>query len=130
MFVRASMTNLPFLDACFHAVISIGVVHHATRKDISKTISEIHRVLKDKGLVLLNLLSIEDYRYGLGQKIEDRTFKVLDEFEEKNFEEIHHFFTKSEILRLLINFRKINVESIQFKKKKRLHRHWKIIAIK
>ena len=126
----ASMTNLPFNSRTFHSVISVSVIHHALKEDIEKAIKEIQMVLKDKGLFLANILSVEDYRYGLGEKIEDGTFLVLEDFEERQFEEIHHFFTKKEILTLLAEFKRISIEPIQSGKEKRPHKYWKVVAIK
>ncbi len=39
--------NLPFGDATFDAVYSMGVIHHTA--DPAKAVSEVHRVLKDGG---------------------------------------------------------------------------------
>jgi len=129
--IRASMTNLPFVKQAFHAVISVSVIHHALKKDIEKTIEEIHTVLKDNGLFLVNLLSTEDYRYGSGEKLENGTYRVLENFEERQFEEVHHFFSKKEILTLLVCFGKISIEPIKSGKDFPIpHKYWKVIAIK
>jgi len=129
MVLRASMTNLPFVKQAFHAVISVSVIHHALKKDVEKTIEEIRTVLKDNGLFLANLLSAKDYRYGLGERLENGTFRILERFEERQFEEVHHFFSKKEILTLLEGFKKIRIEPIQSKFEK-THKYWKVIAIK
>jgi len=129
MVLRASMTNLPFVRQAFHAVISVSVIHHALKKDVKTTIEEIRTVLKDNGLFLANLLSAEDYRYGFGEKLENGTFRIVEKFEERQFEEVHHFFSKKEILTLLEGFKKICIEPIQSKFEKP-HKYWKVIAIK
>jgi len=128
--VRASMTHLPFIDHSYDVVISVSVIHHAVKEAIGKTIGEIHRVLKDNGLFLANLLSIKDYRYGSGLKIEDGTFRVLEYFEDKQFEEVHHFFSQEEIQILLSSFKTISVEPIQSGREERPHIYWKVIAEK
>lgn len=127
--MRCSMTNLPFVRQAFHAVISVSVIHHALKKDIEKAIEEIRTVLKDNGLLLANLLSTKDHRYGSGEKLEGGTFRVLENFEEKKFKEIHHFFSKKEIRALLLGFEKISMEPIQ-SGSEQPHRYWKVIAIK
>jgi cyclopropane fatty-acyl-phospholipid synthase-like methyltransferase len=128
--LRASMTRLPFVSQTFHAVISVSVIHHATIGDIKKTIEEIHTVLKDNGLFLANLLSTKDYRYRQGEKLEDGTFRILEDFGEKQFEEIHHFFSQREIRTLLAGFKRISLEPIQSGKKEQLHTYWKVTASK
>ena len=124
-FVRATMTNLPFSDCHLDAVISVSVIHHATKKDIAKIIDEIQRVLKKNGFFLANLTSVKDPRYGTGQKVENNTFQILESFEEKRFEEIHHFFTKREISKILAPFAEAKVELLKDKPQ-----YWKITAIK
>ena len=126
----ASMTHLPFISRAFDAIISVSVIHHAVKKAIEKAIEEVHEVLKDNGLFLANLLSMEDYRYGSGLKIEEGTFQVLEDFEEKQFEEIHHFFSQKEIQTLLADFKRIGIVPIQSGKEERLHKYWKVIAEK
>ena len=128
--LRASMTNLPFVSGCFEAVISVSVVHHAVKGDVERTVEEIYRVLKDDGIFLANLLSIEDYRYGLGEKVEEGTFRVLEDFEERQFEELHHFSAENEALDLLASFRKVSLEPVQAGRKEQLHCYWKVTAIK
>lgn len=104
----ASMTRLPFSDSTFDAVISVSVIHHALRKDIAATIHEVHRVLKKNGFFLANLTSIKDPRYGTGQKMEDHTYRILEAF--TGAEELHHFFNRKEIRRLLTSFAEVKVE--------------------
>ena len=127
--LQASMTLLPFIRQTFHAVVSVSVIHHALKKDIQKTIREIHRVLKDNGLFIANLLSTKDYRYGSGEKLENETFKVLDEFEEKQFQEVHHFFSNKEILTLLAKFKKTHIEPLQ-SRTEQPHEYWKVTTTK
>ncbi len=123
--VRATMTNIPFRDCCFGAVVSVSVLHHAVTKDIEATVKEVHRILEKNGYFLANVASAEDPRYGTGQKVENNTFRILEAFEEKRFEELHHFFTKTEVSRLLTNFAETNVKLLKYKP-----HYWKIVSIK
>ena len=128
--LRASMTDLPFVSGCFEAVISVSVVHHAVKDDVERTVEEIYRVLKDDGIFLANLLSIEDYRYGLGEEVEEGTFRVFEDFEERQFEELHHFSSENEALDLLARFSNVSLEPVQAGKKEQLHCYWKVTGIK
>jgi len=125
-FAQASMTDVPFGDCYLDAVISISVLHHAIKRDIEKAVDEIHRVIKRNGVFLANLASVKDPRYGTGEKVEASTFRISEAFEEKRFEELHHFFTRQEASKLLASFAKAKVELL---KDKPLH-YWKITAIK
>jgi len=124
-FVRATMTNIPFRDCCFGAVVSVSVIHHAVVKDIEATLNEIYRILDRNGCFLANVISVEDPRYGTGQKVENNTFRILEAFEEKRFEELHHFFTKTEVFKLLTDFAKTDVKLMEDKPN-----YWKIVAMK
>ena len=124
-FVRGTMTHLPFTANFFDAVISVSVLHHAVKREIANAVREVHRVLRREGLLIANLASVEDHRFGKGEKVEEGTFRIKEEFEEHEFEEIHHFFTEEEASKLLEDFTKIKIKPI-----KRHHRYWKVIAFK
>jgi len=125
VFLQATMTSIPLDDAQFDAVISVSVIHHAVKRDIEKTVDEVYRILKRNGLFLANLTSVKDPRYGRGKKVEAGTFRTLEAFEEKRFEELHHYFTKLEVSQLLANFVKAKVERMKEKPN-----YWKITAVK
>jgi len=124
-FVQGTMTHIPFRDSQFDAIISVSVVHHAVKEDIEETIDEIHRILKRNGIFLANLASVKDPRYGKGEMVEANTFKMLEAFEEKQFAELHHFFTRQKISELLVPFSKAEVELLRTKP-----HYWKVKAIK
>jgi ubiquinone/menaquinone biosynthesis C-methylase UbiE len=124
-FVEATMTNIPFDDRRFDAVLSVSVIHHALKRDIKTTISEIHRILKKRGIFLANLTSMDDPRYGAGEKVEADTFRTLEAYEERRFKELHHYFSKREVYELLSNFSRAIVESLKDRPN-----YWKITAIK
>jgi ubiquinone/menaquinone biosynthesis C-methylase UbiE len=50
---KASLLNLPFEDNKFDVVVSNGVIHHTT--DPAKAFSELERVLKSNGTLVLGL---------------------------------------------------------------------------
>jgi ubiquinone/menaquinone biosynthesis C-methylase UbiE len=124
-FLRATMTNLPLNDWCLDAIISVSVIHHAFKEDILTTVNEIRRTLKENGLFLANLASVTHPRFGTGHIIENNTFWIPEAFEEKLFGELHHFFTKSEVLRLLHHFHKKKVTTMKDKPN-----YWKVLAFK
>jgi len=123
--VQATMTSIPFRKSQFNAVISVSVIHHAIKRDIEETINEVHRILKRNGVLLANLASVNDPRCGKGEMVEPGTFRILEAFEEKRFEELHHFLTKEHASILLSRFSKAEMELL----KKKPH-YWKIMAVK
>jgi ubiquinone/menaquinone biosynthesis C-methylase UbiE len=124
-FTLGTMVSIPFDDCHFDAVVSISVIHHGIKKDILTTIAEINRILKKKGVFLANIASVEDPRYGEGEKAEENTFRILEAFEEYRFEELHHFFTRKEVSEILGGFSNATVELLKEKPN-----YWKITAVK
>ncbi|UCG00787.1 MAG: class I SAM-dependent methyltransferase [Candidatus Heimdallarchaeota archaeon] len=47
---QGRMTKINQPDNTFDLVISMNVIHHAFKNDVIKTISEIHRILKPRGI--------------------------------------------------------------------------------
>jgi ubiquinone/menaquinone biosynthesis C-methylase UbiE len=123
--VRATMTNIPINDCCLDAVVSVSVMHHALKKDIVRSVSEVYRILGKDGWFFANLASVNDLRYGTGRMLEKNTFWILEDYEKKRFGETHHFFTKCEVLRLLNHFSKVDVTSLEDRPN-----YWKIVTVK
>ncbi|MEM0171509.1 MAG: hypothetical protein QXU11_12195 [Thermoproteota archaeon] len=46
------------------------------------------------------------------EKVEEGTFRIREEFEERAVEELHHFFTEEEIFHLLAGFTGVKTELI------------------
>jgi len=124
-FVCATMTNLPLKDCCLDAVISVSVIHHAFKKDIVATVNEVFRILGKNGWFLANVASVADPRFGTGRMLEDNTFWIMEAFEEKRFGELHHFFTKPQLFRLLQKFPEKQVTVMKDKPN-----YWKVLAVK
>jgi ubiquinone/menaquinone biosynthesis C-methylase UbiE len=123
--VCGAMTSLPFRDDCFDAVVSVSVIVHALRRNIEKTVAEIRRTLRKNGLLLTNLTSIKDPRYGKGERVENNTFKILEAFEDRRFEETHHFFTRIEALEMFSFFTNSRVTLLRERPY-----YWKVLAVK
>lgn len=79
------------------------MLHHARLKDIKRGISEIYRVIKSKGCLILDMLSKDDMSFGFGKAIEENTFVGSREGEEGI---PHHYTDKEELKKLLKDFYK------------------------
>jgi SAM-dependent methyltransferase len=53
--VRGDVTTLPFGDASFAGVVSASVLYHDWVKDVDRAVRECHRVLREGGVLLLEL---------------------------------------------------------------------------
>jgi len=108
--VKCDMKMLPYIDFCFDAVISLHTIYHQKLKGIQETISEVKRVLKKKGLVLINFLSKRTYSYRKGVEIEENTF-LEQEGAERGV--LHHFTDEEELKRLFADFKIADLKLIE-----------------
>jgi SAM-dependent methyltransferase len=91
--------RFPYDDAFFDALLSIQVIHHNLMEDIQYSVSEIKRVLGDKGLIfisvpILNVGPIEHEKDWDLEKVEDGTF-IPRKGPESGIP--HHYFSESEL---------------------------------
>jgi ubiquinone/menaquinone biosynthesis C-methylase UbiE len=101
---RGDMSELPWPDEYFDAVISIKVIHHQKLDSIRKTFDEIRRVLRTSGYVLATVAKEpppKDWKEGHFAKKGPRTYVPL-KGHEKGL--AHHFFTERELRELLSEF--------------------------
>ncbi|MFH1456116.1 MAG: class I SAM-dependent methyltransferase [archaeon] len=105
------MTQIPYKNEFFDAIICVFAIGHGLLSDAKKTIDEMFRVLKPKGMIILEFMSVNDKTYGKGREIEKNTFigSMIGE------EEIpHHYFTKEEIKKLFSKFSKTNISATTY----------------
>ena len=103
------ITELPFADETFDAVVSHGVLDHIRMADAKKTIAEVARVLTPGGLLYVDLKSADDAEFGIGDLAEKNTF-VVNHGYEKGL--VQHFFTLEEVHELMDDkFRPLYIET-------------------
>jgi len=123
--VKCTMNQLPYVDSCFDAVISLHTIYHQKLEGIQETTSEIHRILKKNGLLLINFLTKRTYSYGKGAEVEENTF-VEQEGAERGV--LHHFTDEEEIQRLFENFKIINLKLNEKEVEGKLRSRWTLVA--
>jgi ubiquinone/menaquinone biosynthesis C-methylase UbiE len=123
--VKCDMGSLPYRDFCFDAVISLNAIYHQKLKRIQGTISEIHRILRKKGLLLVNFLSKRTHSHGEGAKVEENTFAQQEGIEKGV---LHHFTDKEEIERLFRNFQIVYLELSEKEIEGKLRSRWILTA--
>ncbi|NPE27987.1 class I SAM-dependent methyltransferase [Methanococcoides sp. SA1] len=104
----ASITDLPFQDNGFDAIVCFGVLQHLLRKERETAVSEFERVLKPGGMIFLEVFGIEDMRYG-GEEVEEHTFVRQSGI-------IYHYFTKEELQSLFNGFDTSDLNDVITKK--------------
>lgn len=109
---QAEMSIQPFPDNYFDGIICVGVIYYNDIFGIKKTISEIHRILKKQGILIIITRTTDDYRYGKGKKIEENTYRLdIDDTNEKGM--IMHFVDVSEIMNYFKKFDIISLEKTE-----------------
>ena len=88
-----NIENLPFDDESFDVVVSHGVLDHVHMKTALQAVTEVHRVLRRKGLFYCDLRSTDDYEYGVGEEAGPNTFVVSEGYERGL---VQHFFSRAE----------------------------------
>lgn len=93
---KADMRNIPFNDDSFGCVYSWNSSIHLTKKDTKIAISEMLRVLRNKGLLFVNFIWDMDLSLDLGEERNPGEFwKTFD-----NEECVHSCFHESETDRI------------------------------
>ena len=106
--LNGSITNIPYNDSFFDAIMSIAVIHHLTTQDDRvQAINEMIRVCKPGGQILITVWKLESNEvYNNGIKINDFDADYHDRYIEWTgtdqstntiFQRFYHFFTLDEI---------------------------------
>jgi len=98
---NACVTNLPFENNHFDAVLCIAVIHHLSSDERRlAALNEIFRVLKQYGTAMISVWG-NQFKYGQGDQIIGWNNKTNQRY--------IHFFSKQEIIQLVssvfVNFR-------------------------
>ncbi len=103
---HGQMTQLDQPENLFDLVISFNVIYHALRRDIVKTISEVHRILKPGGIFYGTLLTKDKgthFREKENQIIDEQTLIIRGGVEDgiphffSHMEDVFDFFSNFEI---------------------------------
>lgn len=119
--------KLPYKDGFFDAVIAVSTIHHNTPSGIKRVITEIERVLSNKGIIFFTVPKL-DLKYSAihekPRKIGFRTY-VPTVGMEKGL--THFYFTLPLIKTFFKNFTIINTT---FLKEPKRRIHYNVIAVK
>jgi SAM-dependent methyltransferase len=121
--VQASVLDLPFADATFDYVYSIGCLHHTG--DLERSMQEVQRVLVPGGravVMLYNRHSARRARYAVARALQRRPRGSLDD-ELRRVYDAHDsgeaaphtdFVSRSEVRRLFRDFTSVKIEVQNF----------------
>jgi len=103
-FLKADVKKLPFPDKEFDVVVCYYVLNNLKKLERKKAVKEIHRVLKNKGIVLFQDFHVGDFRQSNGKSIEKNTLLKKNGI-------ICHFFDEKEIKELFGAFAKLKIKN-------------------
>ena len=106
------MTNpWPYRDAFFDAALAVRVIHHTNVSNITKIVHELDRVLKEKGVLFLQVPSYESETFDSGTIWAEPGTLIARGGPEQGVP--HHFFKKDELLGMFPSYatRKIHSDS-------------------
>jgi SAM-dependent methyltransferase len=103
---QLDMSEWPFDDGQFDAVIAFNVVYHATCSEIESILAQIQRVLRPQGLLFITFKSVLDSQCGQGDKLAAFTWAPTSGVETGI---PHYYVDETEAKRLLQNFDLVSV---------------------
>ena len=113
---------LPFPDAAFDAIVCIKVIHHGLRGRVLGAVSEIRRILRPGGMLLLGVPGRKK-RMVHSDEIEPHTYVSCDGWE-KGIP--HYIFSRSELLQEFTGYEilelKLSARQFILKSKKQDHK--------
>jgi ubiquinone/menaquinone biosynthesis C-methylase UbiE len=103
--VRGDVRSLPFRDGSFDHVVAFHVLGHLAYEERTRAVSDVQRVLRPGGELLLRVFSTRDMRCGKGSLVEHMTFLKGNGIP-------CHFFEEDEILALLAAFHPLSLDEV------------------
>lgn len=107
--VRGTMQRLPLRSESVDAAIAYGVLYYADRRGFEAGVSELRRVLKKGGHLLVVTRTTRDGRYGRGREIEPNTFVLADD-STNELGMPGHFIDRKEVDELFSEFTDVMVD--------------------
>jgi ubiquinone/menaquinone biosynthesis C-methylase UbiE len=115
----ASLTDIPFENDMFDGIICYGALYYLRYEDIKKAVSEMNRVLKKNGKLMLVVRSTDDYRCSSENVLptDEKNTYIIDEkstdkcaFSENGM--TMHFFSIEELEDLFKEFNDVKIDEI------------------
>ena len=124
--------RIPEGDNQYDAVISMFAIEHGTRSDVSRSVDEIHRIIRPGGVSLIAMTSGEDSMKHYGRLISPSTYAPVRGPETgishylTTREDIDRFFKRVEILELNHICSRLSI----LEGKDRTDAHWVVLSRK
>lgn len=71
---HGSVTDMPFDDAQYEAIYCYSLIHLLDSSERKKLIEDCYTQLKPGGIMVFVALTVKDFRFGVGELVENHTF--------------------------------------------------------
>ncbi len=119
------MTELPYGDQVFGAVVAWNVIYHGDETVIRRTLDEVRRVLQPGGVFVGTMLSKRNSHFGVGREVAPDTY-VMDGSDLSDKAHPHYYCDAVKLLDLFAGFEPLTLFDRQH------HRpgsyHWHLVA--
>jgi SAM-dependent methyltransferase len=122
---QAEMTSLPFENDTFDYLLAWNVIYHGDLSVVMRSLSEILRILKPKGLFQCTMLSKRNTEIAKGRAIAKDTYVDAERFEKRH---PHFYCNTAELLALLNGFEPWFIRDGEHRREGSYH--WHVLAEK
>jgi len=129
-------TKIPYDKNSFDVIIAWRVLHRGLENYRKKLVSELHRILKNSGFLIIAVSSERDIKLDFARREHKEVEKNTFEYISKGIKNKRHYYSKDEILNreAFPNFKVISIEKFRektgHKDKSYFRNYWKVILQK
>tara|TARA_R110002167_G_scaffold152197_5_gene346108 strand:+ start:1246 stop:1893 length:648 start_codon:yes stop_codon:yes gene_type:complete len=120
---HGSVTDMPFDNNRYQSIYCYSLIHLLNKTERKKLIDDCYTQLEHKGIVVFVALSINDKRFGIGEKLEKNTYRSPHGLN-------LYFYDEAAILEEFGNYNIVKAEEIDEPKDNPKEKHWMIIGKK
>ena len=133
--INSNLTNLPYDDKSFDAVLCYGVICYLEQEELQAAIGEIYRILKSGGQTFIMTRSNKDFRVNYSRHLGGTTYRIIgstaDDYPAKGENGmLHSFLGQSDVHDLFCNFQDLRLDrrSLSFCGGTYINDDWLILA--
>lgn len=120
-FSMGDIAELPYEDSEFDYVLAFNVVYHGDEDALTRTLAEVHRVVRPGGWYQATMLSKRNVGHGRGLEVSPNTFRQPDAKDDKVHEHLYCSF--GDIARLHPGFELISAVDVEHEAPGSFHWH-------
>lgn len=120
---HGSVTDMPFDKAQYQSIYCYSLIHLLNKADRIKFIEACYSQLKDDGIMIFVALSVNDKRFGLGEKLGRNSF-----FSPQGLK--LYFYDEASIKEEFSSYNIIEAKEINEPEENPMEKHWMIVCLK